>query len=599
MLDPKLIPTPLLDPAEQPPIKIQHHPPQARFRIPYLFVNLLTLFVHALWLWALARLTEERLGEMLRSFCQRMGVLWIKLGQLISMRADLAPPGVRAELAKLLDRVEGFPGETAIRLIEDELDAPLDRCFEQFDPIPLAAASIGQVHKARLRDGTWVAVKVRRPDIQRVGASDMAFIRFIVRCLEWLRFKPEARWPDMMWELHEAMLEELDYRFEASNMRRMKKRLRRHGIYVPQVFGRYCTPAVLVMEYIRGVVMSDYLLMARLDPLRLAAWREENRVHPGRIARKLVHSLFRQTFEENLFHGDLHPGNIVLLRDSRLAFLDFGSLGSMERDLARNIDLYLQALDRRQYSKMVDIFFLFSPSLPPTNLAECKSEMIRRLQAWDLRCRVPELPYTEKSFNAIQDELVRFAASYRVSLVWTFFRMIRALTTMDASLRELIPRANFHSLVNSYYRQRIARTRDKLIAKVRAANRNLSDWFELQDRVIDDLRFRSGIVRRAAQVFERASSTISLFFARLFAQTALVLLLAATLLLAIFFLQHRRSWMASLLPDWAVAILDRVPPLDAQVWMLLFGILIYSCRKFLILSRRVREQDVGGDESEG
>src|SRR6185437_7585212 len=406
-----------LDRKDRPPIEIRYRPPQARFRIPYLFFHLLALLVRVLWLWLLGRMTEERLGDLLRDFCQRMGVLWIKLGQLVSMRADLAPPGVRAQLAKLLDRVQGFPGETAVRLIEKELGRPLDNYFSYFEETPLAAASIGQVHKARLRNGTWVAVKVRRPDIVRVGASDMAFIRFLIGWIERLGIKPEARWADMMWELHEAMLEELDYRFEATNLRRMKKSLRRHGIYVPHVFGRYCTPAILVMEFIQGVLMSDYLLMARLDPGRLTAWREENRVKPGRIARQLVHSLFRQTFEENLFHGDLHPGNIVLLRDSRLAFLDFGSLGSMERDLSRTLDLYLQALGRRQYSKMVDIFFLFAPSLPPSNLAECKSEMIRRLQAWGLRCRVPELPYPEKSFNSIQDELMRYAATYRVSLV--------------------------------------------------------------------------------------------------------------------------------------------------------------------------------------
>src|SRR5262249_17162233 len=242
------------------------------------------------------------------------------------------------------------------------------------------AASIGQVHKAWLKEErVWVAVKVRRPDVQRVADRDMTFIRFLIRVLEWLRFKPYARWPDLFWELQEVMLEELDYRFELTNMRRMKKILQRHGIYVPEVFPRYCTPAILVMEFIHGVLMSDYLQTARLDPARLETWREENNVKPARLARHLLHSFFRQAFEENLFHGDLHPGNIVLLRDDGIAFLDYGSLGSLERDLTRNVDLYIQALGGRQYAKMVDIFFLFSPSLPPSNLTECKNEMIRRL----------------------------------------------------------------------------------------------------------------------------------------------------------------------------------------------------------------------------
>ncbi len=116
---------------------------------------------------------------------------------------------------------------------------------------------------------------------------------------------------------------------------------------------------------------------------------------------------------------------------------------------------------------------------------------------------------------------------------------------------------------------------------------------------MDDLRFRSGIVRRAAQVFERASSTISLFLARLFAQTAALMLLAAVLLLAIFAFQHQRSRVMPLLPDWAVAILDQIPSLDVQVWILLLCLLLYSGRQFLVLSRRVRAQDVEGDDTDG
>jgi ubiquinone biosynthesis protein len=332
--------------------------------------------------------------------------------------------------------------------------------------------------------------------------------------------------------------------------------------------------------------------MARLDPARLEAWRQDNKVKPPHIARHLLHSFFRQAFEENLFHGDLHPGNIVLLRDDGIAFLDYGSLGSLERDLTRNVDLYIQALGGRQYAKMVDIFFLFSPSLPPTNLTECKNEMMRRLQAWDLRCRVRELPYPEKSYNAIQDELVFFASSYGISPVWSFFRMTRAMATMDASLRELIPEGDFHSLVNSYYQKRIGRTRDRLFVKMRRSQQNMRDWLELQDRLLDDARFRSGIVRRAAQVFERTSSTIALFLGRLFAQAARVVFLLGLLLILTFVCQHDRTWAEAHLPVDVSRTLGRVPPLDAQVWMLVFAVLLYVLRCFALLSRRFREQDV-------
>jgi ubiquinone biosynthesis protein len=597
MLSPKLIPTPLLGPDDRPAIPLNSRPPNLRFRVVYLLAHGLWLLARVLALWTVGRLTEDRLGDLLRQFCQRMGVLWIKVGQLISMRADLAPPGVRAQLSRLLDRVHGFPGEVAVELIEAELGGPLDRWFTDFDRTPLAAASIAQVHKARLRDlGVWVAVKVRRPEAVAVSTRDMALIRLLVRLLEWLRFKPEGRWRDMLWELEEAVLEELDYRYEAANMRRMKKNLRHHGIHVPQVFGRCSTPALLVMEFIHGVLMSDYLLAARADPARLAAWREANNVRPATVARRLVHSLFRQTFEENLFHGDLHPGNIVLLRDSRVAFLDFGSLGSMERDLTRKVDQYMRALGSRQYAKMADLFFLFSPSLPPTSLAECKAEMIRRLQAWDLRIRVPDLPFREKSFNGIQDELMLYAAAHGVAPVWSFFRLTRAMATMDASLSELIPEANFRQLVVTYYRGRAGRARRQAAALLRGSAANVEDWLELQDRVLDDMRFRGTIVRRAAQVFEGTTSKIGLFFSRQFARAANLLLATTWALLAVALLQHQRAVTERLLPASAVRALDRLPPLDLQVWVLLLGALLYGWRQLAVLSRRFREQDVGTGE---
>jgi ubiquinone biosynthesis protein len=598
MLSPKLIPTPLVRPNNRPALSINGQPPQARFRILHISFHALWLLTRVFSLWLVGRLTEDRLGELLRHFCQRMGVLWIKVGQLLSMRADLLPVGVRAQLSRLWDRVAGFPGDVAVACIEAELGCSLDRVFSDFDRVPVAAASIAQVHKARLREeGVWVAVKVRRPEAVRVSHKDLALIRFLVRCLEWLNFRPEARWRDMFWEVREAMLEELDYRYEATNMRRMKKNLRRHGIYVPQVFGRFCSPAVLVMEFIHGVLMSDYLEAVRTDPPGLAAWRDRNNVRATTVARRLLHSLFRQTFEENLFHGDLHPGNIVLLRDSRIAFLDFGSLGSQERDLTRKVDQYLQALGARQYSKVVDLFFLFAASLPPINLSDCKIEMIRRMQSWDLRTRVPDLPYHQKSFAAIQDELTMYASTCGVAPVWSFFRLTRAITTMDASMRELIPRANFHHLLQGYYRKRGIRMRSQPIRILRENGVNLRDWFGLQDRLLDDMNFRGSIVRRAAQVFEQTTSRIALFFARLFRRVSALFLAAAVLVLVLALRQH--VWPPDKPPPPGGESglgLDQLPQLDVQVWALLLFALLAGWRQFAALSQRFREQDPQGNE---
>src|SRR5215469_5791812 len=143
--------------------------------------------------------------------------------------------------------------------------------------------------------------------------------------------------------------------------------------------------------------------------------------------------------------------------------------------------------------------------------------------------------------------------------------MTHAMAPMYASLRELIPEGELHNLVNRYYQNRIARTRDPLFTTKLRRQQNMRDWLELQDRLLDDARFRSGIVRRAAQVFERTSSTIALFLGRLFGQTARVLLLLGLLMVLTFVCQHERPWAEAHLPVDVSRTLGRVPPLDGQV----------------------------------
>jgi hypothetical protein len=168
---------------------------------------------------------------------------------------------------------------------------------------------------------------------------------------------------------------------------------------------------------------------------------------------------------------------------------------------------------------------------------------------------------------------------------------------MDASLRELIPEEDFHSLVRGYYHRRAVRMRSLPLRLLRDGAANPRDWFDLQDRLLDDLRFRSSIVRRAAQVFEQTTSRIALFFARIFARTANVFLVAGVVLLLAALLQHSRAGTAAFLPAGLVDLLDTLPPLDVQVWFLILVTLFTSWRQFAVLSRRFRQQDVEGSDA--
>jgi ubiquinone biosynthesis protein len=262
-----LVPTPLIPDAEREPIRIDRGPVRLRNRGTYVLAQLSLLLLHVCWLKLTRRLDMQTLGRMVRELCQRMGVLWIKVGQLVSIRRDLFPQQVCDELVKLQDQADGFSPRAARRIVEEELGAPLERYFSEFEELPFAAASISQLHKARLRrEGVWVAVKIRRPAIETTFSKDMRWIKRIVWLLVRLGIMPHARWTDLAWEVEQVMQEELDYRFEATNMKRMRRTLGPHKVHVPQLFSTYSTSRVLVMEFLAGVTMTDYLKVARDDP---------------------------------------------------------------------------------------------------------------------------------------------------------------------------------------------------------------------------------------------------------------------------------------------------------------------------------------------
>src|SRR6185503_13279558 len=197
-----------------------------------------------------------------------------------------------------------------------------------------------------------------------------------------LRF---LRSDEALWELTNIMNEELDYRYEDSAMSRLKKTLKRHDIYVPEVFRKYTTPRVLVTEFIHAALMADFIGMYLRSPERLSRWLTENNIDPKLVARRLLLSIFRQLFEDNLYHGDLHPGNIILLKDSRVAFIDMGTVGFTESEFLARLRIFTRALAVRDFSNAADMMFLLSTTLPSIDTDEMKSKFIRVFRSWASR----------------------------------------------------------------------------------------------------------------------------------------------------------------------------------------------------------------------
>lgn len=590
-MDNTWIPTPLIKVSDVQQIIVDEKGSKKSLRRFRIMAGLLLLFLNFIRLVVFRRPVAVKMGRSIADFCQASGVLWVKLGQLLSMRSDLFPYSFCRELNRLQDRVDGFCFEQVKDTLEKELGAPMDHFFTRFEKTPCAAASIAQVHKAYLKkEKVWVAVKVMRPQVDRVFSQDMGIMRQVFLLLHRLSIMSFMRWPDMLAEMEQVFQEEMDYRYEIVNQQRLKKTLAAHRIYVPKVFKNYCSRKVLVMEYIEGTAMTDFLGVMKTEPDRLASWMDENNIDPVKVGRRLFLSYLRQVLEDNLFHADLHPGNIILLRNSRIALLDFGSLGTSEGDLLRKYDIFLQALSTGQYAKAVDVFLLIMPHVPSVCLPSIKDEMQRRFLAWDQRCRVRELPYEEKSTNMVFDEMTRVMGKYGVNINWAFFKLLRGWTTMDTSLRQLIPEADLPRWMQAYIRRRELRELKSLVTQLPEDLLKLQNLIDYPGEFSERAIYRGAAIRRLAQVFEGTTTRLSRLLAIMF-QLGAGFFFVLGLLFGCAGL-HQHTAFFSRYTDHAVfSWINAVPALDVQIWILAAIVPAYGFFTSARLAGRLRENN--------
>ncbi|MDP6702642.1 MAG: AarF/ABC1/UbiB kinase family protein, partial [Candidatus Latescibacteria bacterium] len=342
------------------------------------------------------------------------------------------------------------------------------------------------------------------------------------------------RFGEAIWELDQIMTEEADYRFELSNTRRMRRNLRKHKIYVPKPFPEYCTKGVLVTEYVTGVLMSHYIKASDTEPDLVAAWEVENNVDPERVGRRLYLSFMRQLFEENLFHGDLHPGNIILLRDSRLALIDFGTIGTVERNLWRKYLFMIKAIAKGELDKAADLVLALSPKFPVVDIEEVKQDMIRVLRAWSLRTPLKNMPYYEKSLTEVVTELTKVMTSRKIMVTWGFMKIDRTWGTMDASMNYLTPQVDYPRLFRRYFRERQRR----LLRKLPRLQTLRSVVTEIPETISEYTLFLDPQLRAASRIFQGSSSKVADALSMLFGALSSGLLIIGAGVAAVFLHQH-------------------------------------------------------------
>jgi len=477
MVKKKLYTTPLIQQSEKKPlIEVPVKKPSV-FRILRIGSSVLQLLFSSVKMRFSHRHASPReTAFKIRQLFEVLGGMGIKMGQVLSMRNDLFSVEFCDELLKLQDQAFAFPSELSIQLIEQSIGCPVDHVFENLDPKPFAAASLSQVHKAKLRGRDIdVAVKVQRPYARETFEYDFWWLSLCFNTLSHFRIAEHFHWKEMLTEIKGFMEEELDYRHEASEMKRMRKLLKAHKVYVPKVFLMYTTRTLLVMEFLPGVFMSDYVKVARAEPHRVAAWLEDNQLNPKRLARRLLQSLMRQMFEDYAFHGDLHPGNIILLRKNRIALVDFGNTGTFDRDFIAKYEQYSRALASGNFSTAADMFLLFAGSIPSVDTAQVKKDVIRALQEAQRKSGIRNLPFHEKSLAATSAEMNAIIAKYKFDMNWSLLRMGRTFAALDQTIGILNPDINYVKETRKYYVKSAERRKGDSLRKFQVLMEKVSD----------------------------------------------------------------------------------------------------------------------------
>ncbi len=368
----------------------------------------------------------------IRETLLHLGPTFIKVGQFFSTRADLFPSEYVEELSKLQDQVPAFGYEQVAAIVQQELGKPIEQIYSYFDPTPLAAASLGQVHRAKLKSGEEVVVKVQRPGLVRLFTIDLEIGRGIAEFFQ--HHTPWGGagrdWIGIYEECRRTLWEEVDYLNEGRNADTFRRNFRdMPQIAVPKVYWRYTSPRLLTLEYLPGIKINDYEALSAAGLDRKA------------LARLGAEAYLRQLLKDGFFHADPHPGNIAVKPDGTLIFYDFGMMGRLRPGIKEKLADMLAAVVAKNADQVVALLVELGVLVPTADLAPVRRSVQYLLDHF------LDKPFSSKldeiSVAAISEDLYELAYEQPFRFPATFTFVLRALTTLEGLGKGLDPEFNF------------------------------------------------------------------------------------------------------------------------------------------------------------
>ncbi len=370
-----------------------------------------------------------RPGERLSRALESLGPTFIKLGQALSIRADLIGDEIAKDLTQLQDRVPPFAAKTAKAIIERELGQPLARIYREFDDVPIAAASISQVHFATDHHGNKLAVKVLRPKVEQRFAKDISTIRWVAESLDRVKKFKRLRLPEVVDEFEKTVKLEMDLRFEAAAASEFKENMAQDAtIHIPQIDWHRTAQRVLTMERVGGIRIDDVPAL-------------KNAGHD--VSRLMHHAselFFQQVYRDGFFHADMHPGNVFVGADGRIIVMDFGIMGRLDTRTRIFLAQMLIAFLNRDYQKVSEVHFK-AGYIPPNQDPEIFAQACRSIGE-----PVFGRPQNEISIASLLAQLFKITEDFQMETQPQLLLLQKTMMLAEGTARKLNPNVNFWEL---------------------------------------------------------------------------------------------------------------------------------------------------------
>ncbi|HOA82424.1 MAG TPA: AarF/ABC1/UbiB kinase family protein [Thermodesulfovibrio thiophilus] len=384
-------------------------------------------------------------AERLRIAFEELGPTFIKLGQLLSSRPDLVSMSYAKEFKKLQDRVPTFPIEQVYQTIEEELGMPVAKIFQDFNPEPIGSASIAQVHNAILMNGTKVIVKVRRPGIEEQIMLDLNILQGLAKLIE--KYVPESKLFDpvgIVDEFAKSITKELDFRREARNALIFRENFKDYKkVYIPYVFKEFTTKKILVMEKVEGVRIDD-----------INSIKEKGLDIEG-ILNIVIDMYFKQIFDHGFFHGDPHPGNILVTDDARVALVDFGITGKIDEEFKESYANIAIAIINQNIDKLITEYLKLG--IIPDDIDREKLEKELKDDIEDILYPIYAYRIEEIQISELIESIMKVALKHRLRFLPELLLIDKVLIMLEGLTKELCPDKSIIELIKPYAREIISK----------------------------------------------------------------------------------------------------------------------------------------------